>query len=757
MAVALAVLASPAGAARRARPGRRDPRRPSAGGRLAVRRAARAGAARRGPSRATSASARASSSRPPCPSSRCASTRPAPSTVTRARSCSCRRPRPASIVRVDLGRCTVGRRVVATWPAGTSLAPGRYRVRLHVRGLRGTVLARKASTPGLTTLTVRAPEPAPAPLPDRRRARLPRRRPAHLRRRLRRRRATATRTRARTSRPPRASPVVAPVAGSISFTDYQAKAAGYYIVEKGCRRLRLLLRPLPEGLDRRSRPSRPWPPASRCATSAPRATRPGRICTSRLGRADGGSMRAHTPSTRCRCSRAGTSAQRQPQLAGDAGELGPRPGGHIADAGADELRDLGGQDARTQAGGQRAGGAGGVGAAGAAAAARRFAVGSLESTSARAVDAGAGDERAVLRDRVGAVACLSMLRPLSTALPASPASVSMRPSLVAQSPGSGGSKRAVRWLEVEARARDRPVGAEVAQVGLEEAGELVEQVELGSSPAWRAKASVCAGSRSAGDERRAAARLRRLRAGGDRQVGGRQAHRVGGDAERHAQLRSRASVEHGGAVSQRAAPGGVGELGRALGEQRAAGRRRRARRRRRAGRRSACRRSRGRSAPAGAARAVERAREVGGARRDDDHPVAARRPRRRCVGRGAGASVAKASHALPASIATAARPPTSAWTWSAVERAVRHPRRELLDRQRRRAARACRGRRRVGRAGRQVGERLGRRRRAVPSSSPPRSSSTDRRPPPRGARARRRAAGRGGGARRHGSADPALP
>ena len=100
-------------------------------------------------------------------------------------------------------------------------------------------------------------------------------------------------------------------------------------------------------------------PASRSATSARRATRRGRICTSRLGRADGGSMRAHTPSTRCRCCRAGTSAQRQPQLAGDAGELGPRPGGHIADAGADELRDLGGQEARTQAGGERAGGTGG--------------------------------------------------------------------------------------------------------------------------------------------------------------------------------------------------------------------------------------------------------------------------------------------------------------------------------------------------------------------------------------------------------------
>ena len=68
-------------------------------------------------------------------------------------------------------------------------------------------------------------------------------------------------------------------------------------------------------------------------------------------------MRGPTPSTRCRCFRAGTSAQRQPQLPGDAGELGTRPGGQIADAGADELRDLGGQKARTQAGGKRAGGA----------------------------------------------------------------------------------------------------------------------------------------------------------------------------------------------------------------------------------------------------------------------------------------------------------------------------------------------------------------------------------------------------------------
>ena len=130
------------------------------------------------------------------------------------------------------GRCNVGQRVVATWPAGTTLAPGRYRVRLHVRGLRGTVLARKASAPGLTTLTVRAPEPAPAPLPDAAGHVFPVAGPhgygdgfgaarngySHQGQDI-----TAA----------EGVPVVAPVAGSISFTDYQAHAAGYYIVEKG--------------------------------------------------------------------------------------------------------------------------------------------------------------------------------------------------------------------------------------------------------------------------------------------------------------------------------------------------------------------------------------------------------------------------------------------------------------------------------------------------------------------------------------------
>ncbi len=137
-----------------------------------------------------------------------------------------------SIVHLDLGEVAVGQRFVATWPSGTTLAPGRYRVRLHVRGLRGTVLARTASEPGLTTLNVRAPAPAPTPLPDPSGHVFP---------------VGGPHTFGDTFGAPRKGyshqgqdilasegiPVVAPVAGSISFTDYQAKAAGYYIVEKG--------------------------------------------------------------------------------------------------------------------------------------------------------------------------------------------------------------------------------------------------------------------------------------------------------------------------------------------------------------------------------------------------------------------------------------------------------------------------------------------------------------------------------------------
>ncbi len=137
-----------------------------------------------------------------------------------------------SIVRIDLGRIPVGRRFVVTWPSGTELQPGRYRVRLHVRGLRGVVLARKATAPGLATLTVRAPEPAPVALPDPAGHVFP---------------VNGPHTYGDPFGAPRngyshqgqdilateGTPVVAPIAGAISFTDYQPSAAGYYIVEKG--------------------------------------------------------------------------------------------------------------------------------------------------------------------------------------------------------------------------------------------------------------------------------------------------------------------------------------------------------------------------------------------------------------------------------------------------------------------------------------------------------------------------------------------
>ena len=103
---------------------------------------------------------------------------------------------------------------------------------LHVRGLRGAVLARKASTPGRATLTVRAPAPAPAPVPDPAGHVFPVGGPhtygdgfgaprngySHQGQDVARRRGHARRRAGR---------------GPISFTDYQAKAAGYYVVEKG--------------------------------------------------------------------------------------------------------------------------------------------------------------------------------------------------------------------------------------------------------------------------------------------------------------------------------------------------------------------------------------------------------------------------------------------------------------------------------------------------------------------------------------------
>ena len=144
------------------------------------------------------------------------------------------------VVRLDLGRVRVGRTVVARWPAGTAIAPGRYLVRLHVKGRGNTVLARTARATGRTTLVVHAPKPLPAPAPA----------PAPVS-------PVATGDHAFPVAGPHTygdgfgeprkgyshqgtdvlaaegTPVVAPVAGTISSTDDQPQAAGYYVVEKG--------------------------------------------------------------------------------------------------------------------------------------------------------------------------------------------------------------------------------------------------------------------------------------------------------------------------------------------------------------------------------------------------------------------------------------------------------------------------------------------------------------------------------------------
>jgi murein DD-endopeptidase MepM/ murein hydrolase activator NlpD len=143
-----------------------------------------------------------------------------------------------AIVRVDAGELPTGKRVAVNWPAGSQLAPGRYLVRLHARGLGNAVLARTARASGRTQVTVRAPAPpAPAPPPATVPATAPvtgvfpvagphtygdafgapRKGDAHQGQDL----AAAE-----------GVPVVAPVAGTILYVDFQAKAAGWYIVQR---------------------------------------------------------------------------------------------------------------------------------------------------------------------------------------------------------------------------------------------------------------------------------------------------------------------------------------------------------------------------------------------------------------------------------------------------------------------------------------------------------------------------------------------
>ena len=156
----------------------------------------------------------------------------------------------AVVARADLGWVRTGRNLRVRWPAGMAVVPGRYLVRLHVKDAAERTLARGASTSGRANLTVRAAKrTSPATT-------VPATTPAPL--------LAATPLAPGTYAFPVAGPhtlggdgarfgagrtghihqgqdvpategtrIVAPVAGTVRFTEYQPGGAGYYVVLDG--------------------------------------------------------------------------------------------------------------------------------------------------------------------------------------------------------------------------------------------------------------------------------------------------------------------------------------------------------------------------------------------------------------------------------------------------------------------------------------------------------------------------------------------
>jgi biotin carboxyl carrier protein len=169
----------------------------------------------------------------------------------RARVVVVRLPSHRPVARMTLGWVPPGRRVTVRWPRGVRLRPGRYVVRLHVKDGRGHTLARSARYPGRARIVVHAPKkappppaapvptpaptvplmPAPAPSPTGQGvfpvagafdfggvdARFGAGRPGHLHE-------------GQDIIAASGTPVVAPYAGIVSRTSYQAGGAGEYVV-----------------------------------------------------------------------------------------------------------------------------------------------------------------------------------------------------------------------------------------------------------------------------------------------------------------------------------------------------------------------------------------------------------------------------------------------------------------------------------------------------------------------------------------------
>jgi murein DD-endopeptidase MepM/ murein hydrolase activator NlpD len=130
---------------------------------------------------------------------------------------------------MSLGRIAANRRVVIKWPARAPLPAGRFKARLHVTDGHGlTLLRRGARTSGLTTLTVKAPVvtvggqfPVQGPHTyggdD---ARFGAARDGHTHQ-------------GQDVLAAEGTPIVTPLAGTVSHKAYQASGAGYYLVVHG--------------------------------------------------------------------------------------------------------------------------------------------------------------------------------------------------------------------------------------------------------------------------------------------------------------------------------------------------------------------------------------------------------------------------------------------------------------------------------------------------------------------------------------------
>ncbi len=141
-------------------------------------------------------------------------------------------------VAVPLGTVRTGRVVKVAWPKGARLAPGSYRVQLHVTDPSGQVLARERGRRGTTSLVVvAAPKPKPAPVvvapavtpvhPD---GVFPVQGPHTYGDGIGAEREGHTHQGVDIAAA-EGTPVVAPTAGTIAFVDYQPCCAGRYVVQ----------------------------------------------------------------------------------------------------------------------------------------------------------------------------------------------------------------------------------------------------------------------------------------------------------------------------------------------------------------------------------------------------------------------------------------------------------------------------------------------------------------------------------------------